>query len=111
MADTTVKKVDTDYSPHGPDGQIYLAAGKNVAMRIWEEGPGNHDEPHTRPYETIGYVVQGRAELETEGQTVLLNEGDSWVVPAGARHAYHILEPFVAVEATSPPARVDGRDA
>jgi len=111
MADTTVKKLDSRHSPQGPQGQIYLAAGKRVSMRIWEEDPGERDELHSRPYETVGYVIQGKAELESEGQKVVLDEGDSWVVPEGARHAYHILEPFVAVEATSPPARVDNRDA
>jgi hypothetical protein len=33
----------------------------------------------------VGYVVSGRAELELEGQTVRLEAGDSWVVPAGRR--------------------------
>jgi hypothetical protein len=33
---------------------------------------------------------------------VLLEPGDSWVVPNGASHTYQILEPFTAVEATSP---------
>jgi hypothetical protein len=32
------------------------------------------------------------------------------VVPKGASHSYTVLEPFTAVEATSPPAQVHGRD-
>jgi quercetin dioxygenase-like cupin family protein len=63
-----------------------------------------------RDYETVGYVIKGRAELHLEGQQVLLNEGDSWIVPKGAEHTYKILEPFTAVEATTPPAEVHGRD-
>ncbi len=63
-----------------------------------------------RDYETVGYVISGRAELDLEGQTVRLEPGDSWLVPAGARHSYRILEPLTAVEATSPPAQVRGRD-
>jgi quercetin dioxygenase-like cupin family protein len=43
-----------------------------------------------------------------EGQTVVLEAGNSWVVPKGAEHAYRILEPFTAVEATAPPAQVHG---
>jgi hypothetical protein len=31
-------------------------------------------------------------------------------VPRKASHTYRILEPFTAVEATSPPAFVHGRD-
>jgi quercetin dioxygenase-like cupin family protein len=55
-------------------------------------------------------VISGRAELHLEGQMVLLGPGDSWVVPRGSSHTYKILEPFTAVEATSPPAFAHGRD-
>ena len=61
-------------------------------------------------YEVVGYVISGRAELEIEGQTVRLEPGDSWVVPAGAEHTYRILETFTAVEATAPPDQVHGRE-
>ena len=61
-------------------------------------------------YEVVGYVIEGRAELHLEGQTVKLEPGNSWVVPAGARHSYKILEPFKAVEATAPPFQVHGRE-
>lgn len=111
MGDTTVTKVDGTQSPHGAMGQKYLASGKEVAMRLWEnEEPGEAKKPTTREYETVGYVVKGRAELHTEGQVVLLDEGDSWVVPKGASHTYKILKTFTAVEATSPPAHARGRD-
>ena len=63
-----------------------------------------------RDYETVGFVIDGKAELHLEGQMVLLERGDSWVVPKGARHSYKILETFTAVEATSPPAEVHSRD-
>ncbi|GAB1537588.1 cupin domain-containing protein [Scytonema sp. NUACC21] len=111
MADTTVKKIDSAYSPRGEQGQKYLASGKTVSMRLWEnEQPGEAKEPAAREYETVGYVIGGRAELHIEGQMVLLEPGTSWVVPKGASHTYKILESFTAVEATSPPAQVHGRD-
>ena len=111
MSDTTVTKVDSRHSPHGAQGQKYLASGKNVAMRLWENEPPNDDKPAVRrDYETVGYVISGKAELTLEGQTVRLESGDSWVVPEGASHTYKILEPFTAVEATYPPAQVHGRD-
>ncbi len=111
MADTTIKKIDSTHSPIGEMGQVYLASGKNVSMRLWEDQPAAEAKEHTtRDYETVGYVVAGRAEFITEGQTVRLEPGDSWVVPAGAEHSYRILEAFTAVEATSPPAQVHGRD-
>ena len=110
MRDTTVKKVSSAHSPKGEMGQKYLASGVAVSMRLWKEEPGDRKPETERGYETVGYVIAGRAELHLEGQMVLLEEGDSWVVPKGARHAYRILESFTAVEATSPPAQVHGRD-
>lgn len=111
MADTTIIKVQSSKSPHGALGQKYLASGKNVAMRLWEnEQPGEVKDPVTRAYETVGYVISGRAELHLEGQMVLLEPGDSWVVPNGSSHTYSILEAFTAVEATYPPAQAHGRD-
>jgi len=110
-ADTTVVKVSSAHSPRGAMGQKYLASGVRTSMRLWqEEQPGEAKPPSRRDYETVGYVIAGRARLELEGQSVLLEAGDSWVVPRGARHTYRILEPFTAVEATSPPAEVHGRD-
>jgi quercetin dioxygenase-like cupin family protein len=110
MGDTTVKKIDSRTSPVGPMGQKYLASGKSVSMRLWKEDPGPDKPPTARAYETVGYVLSGRAELETEGQVVRLGPGDSWVVPKGATHKYRILEQFTAVEATAPPAEVHARD-
>ncbi len=111
MPDTSVKKVDSAYSPKGEMGQKYLASGKSLSMRLWEdEQPGEGKPPTQREYETVGYVIKGGAELHIENQMVLLEPGSSWVVPKGASHTYKILEPFTAVEATSPPAQVHGRD-
>jgi quercetin dioxygenase-like cupin family protein len=71
-------------------------------------GPGKTGKPAR--LRTVGYVIKGRAELHLGEQLVLLEAGDSWVVPRGARHSYRILESFTAVEATHPPAFVHGRD-
>lgn len=110
MADTTVKKVNSAHSPRGEMGQKYLVSGKSIALRLWEREPAEATGTSQREYEIAGYAISGRAELELEGQTVLLEPGDAWIVPKGARHSYKILEPFTAVEATSPPARVHARD-
>ena len=108
--DATVKKVSSRTSPRGDMGQTYLTSGKRVSMRLWQNERPQATPVTQRDYETVGYMISGRAELELEGQTIRLEPGDSWLVPAGARHAYRILEPLTAVEATAPPAQVHGRD-
>ncbi len=111
MTDTTVKKVSSGYSPTGDQGEVYLASGKRVSMRLWRNEEPTQDKPsHKHEYEVVGYVISGRAELVIEDQTVRLEPGDSWVVPAGSDHTYRILETFTAVEATAPPYQVHGRE-
>ena len=111
MADKSVTKVNAAQAPHGEMGQKYLASGVHLGMRLWENGQPGEAGPETqRAYETVGYVITGRAELHLEGQMVLLEPGDSWVVPKGSSHTYKILEAFTAVEATTPPAQAHARD-
>src|SRR4029078_2435102 len=110
MVDKSVKKVSSAYSPTGEMGQTYLASGVRVSMRLWKESPGPAKAPTGRQCETVGARLHGRAELQIEGQTVLLEAGDSWVVPKGSSHSYTILETFMAVEAKSPPGHVHCRD-
>ncbi|WP_018260597.1 cupin domain-containing protein [Methylobacterium sp. WSM2598] len=106
MAGTTITKISGETAPRGPQGERVLAAGQRVAMRLWDKEPPTDKKPVVaRDYETVGYVVAGRAELEISGRTVRLEPGDSWLVPAGAEHTYRVLETFTAVEATAPPAR------
>lgn len=111
MTDTTVKKVSAAAAPRGDMGQVYLVSGKRLSMRLWrDEAPADGKPAAARDYETVGYVLAGKAELTVEGQSLRLEPGDAWLVPAGAEHSYRILEPFTAVEATAPPAQVHGRD-
>jgi quercetin dioxygenase-like cupin family protein len=109
--DTTVKKIKSEASPHGEMDQSYLVSGKRVSLRLWQREKPQKKPATKRDYETVGYVISGEAELVIEGQTVRLEAGDSWLVPAGAEHAYRILSEFTAVESTAPPAHVHGRDS
>ncbi|MCJ2091369.1 cupin domain-containing protein [Methylobacterium sp. J-072] len=99
-------KVSAHGAAAGPHGEIALARGERLGMRMWRAEEPNADKPMTSsPHETVGYVISGRAELVVGGETVALSAGDSYCVPAGAEHTYRILETFTAVEATAPPAK------
>ncbi len=99
-----------DESATGAMGQIYLATGKQVALRRWQEPACDFCEERSREYETVGYVLSGVLELDLDGQVVRLKSGDSWLVPEHAKHRYRIVELIVAIEATSPPARFGDKD-
>ncbi len=109
--DTSVTKVEAALAPKGAQGQRYLASGRALSMRLWDQEPPGKSGTVRRDYEAVGYVIAGRAELTLEGQTVTLQPGSSWIVPKGSAHSYHILETFSAVEATHPPAEMYDRDA
>ena len=98
-------KVSAHGAAAGPHGEIGLAAGERVAMRMWRaEEPGADKPTATSPHETVGYVISGRAELVLGGESVTLEPGDSYLVPAGEAHTYRILETFTSIKATAPPA-------
>ncbi|WP_199580275.1 cupin domain-containing protein [Blastococcus sp. TBT05-19] len=110
--DDGVDKITVTAASTGGMGQRYLASGSRVAMRLWSEQPASSGKPQAaRDYETVGYVISGRARLVSEDGTLDLGPGDSWVVPAGVEHTYEIVEELTAVEATAPPAQQAGRDA
>ncbi len=107
-----VSKVGAADVQAGQMGQRNLAAGSRVGMRLWPAEEPTEGKPEAaREYETVGYVITGRARLRAGDQALDLEPGDSWVVPAGLSHTYEILEAFTAVEATSPPAGQASRDA
>jgi len=100
----SVSNVNAANTTPSADGAKHLAAGHHVSLRLWEsEQPGEPKPLSNKPYETVGYVLEGRAELHLEGKVITLEPGASYLVPQGASHTYKILETFSAIEATSPP--------
>lgn len=100
---TTTYKISGATAPSGKDGEVKLVTGKAMSMRLWRDEQPHDKTPHKCSYETLGYVIAGKAELVIAGETVRLEAGDSWIVPAEAEHTYRILETFTAVECISPP--------
>lgn len=94
----------------GEMGQLYLASGDHVGLRLWDEPEETRKCCSAREYETAGYVLEGRALLRIDNESVELAAGDSWLVEQGKEHTYQILEHFRAIEATSPPGRELNRD-
>ena len=97
-----ISKINADEAKTGTDGDMLLVGGANMSMRLWKNEAPQNKEPHRSDYETLGYVIAGRAELTIEGQIVSLRPGDSYLVPANAEHAYRILEASTALETVSP---------
>ncbi len=99
-----IEIIDAEHTRKSKSGERHLAKGKSISMRMWDAEPaGIEKKTLRREYETVGYVIAGRAEVIIEGEAAMLTPGTSWVVPKGAEHTYEILETFTAIEANSPP--------
>ena len=102
-----VDVIDAQHTRKSKTGERHLVKGKAMSMRMWDSEPaGIEKKTITRDYETVGYCIAGRAEVVIEGVSAMLTPGASWLVPRGAAHSYEILEPFTAIEASSPPTNI-----
>lgn len=88
----------------GPLGDLQLAQGKNVGLRIWRDYTTDEKSARTRPYEIVGYVVKGEITVVIDGHAAELVEGDSFVIPANTSHGFRIPIRATVIEATAPPA-------
>ncbi|GGK26756.1 cupin [Deinococcus malanensis] len=107
MTQSSTYKVSRSETTHGQHGEHQLIRGESSSMRLWHnEQPADTAEkqPSRNDYETLGYVISGRVELTVDGQSVMLEAGDSYRVPSGAEHVYRVLETLTAVEVTTPAA-------
>ncbi|MBB5375996.1 quercetin dioxygenase-like cupin family protein [Deinococcus metalli] len=104
MTSTSRYKVSQSDTTHGPDGEHHLVRGEHASMRLWHrEEPGDAKPETMNEYETLGYVIAGRAVLTVDGETLALEPGDSYCVPMNVPHSYRIVETLTAVEVTTPP--------
>ena len=78
-----------------------LQSGSDLTLRHWDEGSEVEGDLHTRPYETVGYVLSGTVELTVDGETTSLSAGDSYLVPGGSERMYNVTSHLKAVEAIS----------
>lgn len=76
MPDTTVKKIDSAGSPRGEMGQVYLAAGLRLGMRLWDAvEPGEHNDTYTDLLEKAGADERTREAIDALGGTTPFERG------------------------------------
>jgi quercetin dioxygenase-like cupin family protein len=64
--------------------------GHEVVVARVQIDPGAYAGRHTHPGEEISYILDGQADILIEGRAPLhVKAGDSFVVPAGAKHDAH----------------------
>ena len=71
--------------------------GVEVAFEAGAEGA-----VHTHPHTQMSYVLSGKFSYSVEGEAVILNPGDSIVVPSGLPHGTVCLEKGVLLDVFTP---------
>lgn len=80
-----------------------LACGKDVLLARFEYEKDSHVPPHAHSYEQVTTLLQGKQKViitHEEGEEVIILEaGDSYVVPANFSHEQFALEETVTIDA------------
>lgn len=73
-----------------------------VEVRFEKGGVGSE---HTHPHTQLSYVLSGKFSYEVEGEAVILEQGDSIVVPSGLPHGTVCLEAGSLLDVFTPMRR------
>ena len=63
---------------------------------------GAEGAPHSHPHTQLSYALSGSFRYTVEGESVVLNPGDSVVVPSGLTHSTVCLEKGVLLDVFTP---------
>ncbi len=75
----------------GVERKILSRGGSLMAVEFTFK-KGAVGEVHTHPHEQIGYIVEGRFELETDGEKEILGPGDTYYIAPNVPHGVLTLE-------------------
>lgn len=86
-------------------------APPSPACRIIQRGTGQSagEAAHDGQEDVFGYVVEGRALLDMDGQRLMLEPGDCVVLPRGARRRFTVVEPLTMIESPMLPRSAGNR--
>lgn len=79
-----------------------LAVGKASIVTKMKYKAGDYVQTHHHPNEQSGYVTSGEYELEIDGIKDIIQEGDSYSIPANMTHSFRIIEPGEVIDVFTP---------
>ena len=85
----------------GSDGRFLSYDDSLMAVEVSFE-TGSEGAPHTHPHTQLSYVLSGSFRYSVEDESVVLNPGDSIVVPSGLVHGTVCLEKGVLLDVFTP---------
>jgi len=64
-----------------------LAGGTEANIQQFSIDPGVVVPEHSHPNEQVGYLLDGRLTFTVAGESLLVEAGDSYVIPGGEPHS------------------------
>jgi mannose-6-phosphate isomerase-like protein (cupin superfamily) len=83
--------IEAERVPFGPTDSIRFMSGGGPGLpEFYEERAGRGDGPplHSHPWPSWELIVDGRVRFVVDGETHVLEAGDSIYIPGGVPHAY-----------------------
>lgn len=82
-----------DYSEGGViSKQVLKNEAGNITLFSFDKGQGLSE--HTAPFDAVVQIMDGKAEIKINGKPVVLNEGETIIMPANIPHALFAVERF-----------------
>lgn len=85
----------------GTERRILAYGDDLMAVEVAFEA-GSEGAPHTHPHTQLSYVLSGSFRYTVEDESVILNPGDSVVVPGNLVHGTACLEAGVLLDVFTP---------
>jgi quercetin dioxygenase-like cupin family protein len=82
-----------DYAPNAIVSKTVLKKSSgNISLFAFDKGEGLSE--HTAPFDALVQVIDGKAEICIGGNPLVVESGQSVIMPANVSHALKALEPF-----------------
>jgi len=72
--------------------RAWILQGEKHQLIFFEMRPKAKVPEHSHSYPQWGMVVQGKMNLTIDGKTRLIEKGDDYLIPTGAKHSAKFLE-------------------
>lgn len=82
-----------------------LASGSELEVTRLDYRAGDGTKPHSHDCEQAGWVESGLFRLTADDRVTLHGAGSAYVVAAGSKHTFEVLEPGIVYIVTSPKQR------
>ena len=79
-----------------------LAVGQRSMVTKMKYKTGDNVPSHSHPNEQSGYVISGKYEIGIDEAKDLIEQGDSYSIPADMAHSWRVIEPGEVIDVFTP---------